>query len=120
MDGRIRWINHRKKQVLMVDLSTCTASDVERLVRMIPDYVTAKPLASVLILTDFTGASFDQEAARAIKEVAVFDKPHVKKSAWLGAESLPLVFKKNVETFSRRQFSVFENQQQALDWLTTD
>src|SRR5579863_7958193 len=48
-------------------------------VRAVPDYVTAQPRASVLILTDFTGASLDQEALRAMKETAVFDKAYIKK-----------------------------------------
>jgi hypothetical protein len=43
-------------------------------VRAVPDYVTAQPLGSVLLLVDFTGASFDQEALRAMKECAAFDK----------------------------------------------
>jgi hypothetical protein len=45
--------------------------------------VTTQPRGSVLILSDFTGASFDEEAIRAMKESAVFDKPYIKKSAWV-------------------------------------
>jgi hypothetical protein len=42
--------------------------------------VTARPGASVLILSDFTGASFGQEAIRVMKETAVFDKPYSVKN----------------------------------------
>ena len=37
--------------------------------------MTTHPRGSVLIRSDFTGASFDEEAIRIIKESAVFDRP---------------------------------------------
>jgi hypothetical protein len=43
------------------------------------------------VLADFTGASIDVEAIRAMKESAVFDKPYIKRSAWVGAEKFPEV-----------------------------
>ncbi len=66
---------------------------MDKLVRFVPVIVTAQPLISVLILSDFTGASFDEDALRTLKESAVFDKAHVKKSALVGAESLPPGFR---------------------------
>jgi len=114
---RIQSISHQGKQVLVADLSKCSAVGVEQLVRAVPDYVTAQPLGSVLLLVDFTGASFDQEALRAMKECAVFDKLYIKKSTWVGAESLPPAFEKNLKTFSRREFPTFKSREEALNWL---
>ena len=92
MAYRIRFITHQGKQILLVDLSNCSTAEVERIVRAVPEVVTTRPRASVLILSDFTGASFDEEAIRAMKESAVFDKPYVKRSAWVGAENFPDLF----------------------------
>ena len=113
-------MTHQKKQILLVDLSNCSALEVAKIVRAVPDYVTAQPRDSVLVLSDFTGASLDEEAIRAMKESAVFDKPYVKKSALVGAESLPRVFYENLKTFSRREFPTFKNQQEALEWLAKE
>ncbi|MFZ3262730.1 MAG: hypothetical protein WA172_01910 [Terriglobales bacterium] len=117
---RIRFITHSGKQILLVDLSTCSPAEVERLVRSLPDHVTAQPLESVLLCADFTGASFNGEALRTMKEVAVFDKPHIRKTAWVGAESLPSSFRDDVSKFSRRKFPEFKSIAEALDWLTKD
>ena len=38
--------------------------------------MTTRPLGSVLILSDFTGASFDAEAIRVLKETGKFPRPH--------------------------------------------
>ena len=120
MTDRIRFIVHQGKRILLVDLSNCSASEVEKIIRELPNVVTTRPRASVLILSDFTGASFDQDAVRAMKESAVFDKPYVKKSAWMGAESLPEMFREELKSFSRREFPAFENREAALTWLAKD
>ncbi|SRR5216683_5833118 len=120
MHERIHLINHHGKQVLVIDLSNCSAVEVETVARGVPDYVTAQPLGSVLVLSDFTGGSFDQEAIRTMKESAVFDKPYIKKSAWVGAESFPEAFRDSLKSFSRREFPTFKTRQEALDWLVED
>lgn len=89
---RIRIITHQGKQILIVDFSNCAADRIEEIVRKVPEVVTSHPRGSVLILSDFTGASFNDEAIRAMKEAAVFDKPYIKKTAWLGAAYIPSEF----------------------------
>ena len=120
MHERIQFISHQKKQILLVDFSHCSAAEVEKIARVAPETVTAQPRGSVLLLADFTGASFDHEALRAMKESAVFDKPYIKKSAWVGAENLSPVFEQNLKSFSRREFTTFKTRQAALNWLVGD
>jgi hypothetical protein len=120
MSERIVFITHRGKEILLVDLSNCPAREAERVLRAIPDVVTAQPRASVLILADFTGATLDAEARRAMKESAVFNKPYVKKSAWVGTESLAEDFHAEIRAFSRREFTFFRTQAEAMAWLVED
>ncbi len=120
MQDRIRFINHEAKKILLVDFSKCPANEVEEIARAVPDYVTVNPHGSVLVLTDFTGAAFDRDAIRAMKETAVFDKPYVKKSALIGTEDLPASFYDELKTFSRRDLLIFKTREDALDWLAVD
>jgi hypothetical protein len=120
MHERIRFIDHHGKRILLVDLSNCSADEVEEIARRVPDYITVQPLGSVLALTDFTGASFDRDAIRAIKETAVFDKPFVKKSALIGTEDLPSSFYDELKSYSRRDLLIFKTREEALDWLAAD
>lgn len=117
---RSRFITHGGKRILELDLTRCSASEVERVVRVLPDHVIAEPLASVLMLVDFTGASFDNEALRTMKETAIFNKAHIKKTAWIGTESLPESHRQDMSKFSRREFPVFKDRGEALDWLAKD
>ena len=120
MHERIRLINHHGKQVLLVDLSNCSAVEVEKIVRAVPEFVTTRPRGSVLILSDFTGASFDEEAVRAMKEAAVFDKPYIKKSARIGATNFPREFHEQISGFSGREMPAFRTRKEALTWLVAD
>jgi hypothetical protein len=110
-------MNHRSKQVLLIDLTNCAAAEVEKIFRAVPEFVGTRSRGSVLILSDFTGASFDLEAVRIMKETAVFNKPYVKKSAWTGTENFSQAFAESVRSFSRREFPVFETRKEALTWL---
>ena len=117
MDDRLRFFEHEGQRILLVDLSNCTAREVEEITRRVPDYVTTQPLGSALILTDFGGASFDRDSLIAMKETAVFDKPYVKKSALIGTESLPREFYESMKSFSRRDLPTFSSREEALKWL---
>lgn len=98
----------------------CSAARVQLIARAVPDYVTVQPRGSLLLLADFRGASFDDEANRALKESYVFDKPYVKKSAWVGTENLPHEFEQSLKDFARREHLSFKTHREALDWLVKD
>lgn len=124
MIRRTRFIAHQDKKILLVDLSNCSATEVEETFRELPDVVTTQARGSVLILCDYTGASFNLEAIRVMKETAVFDKPYVKKSAWTGKAKLPQVVSENLAEnlaiFSRREFPAFKTREEALAWLAKE
>ena len=120
MEERIRVIEYQGKQILLVDLSHCSADEVAKIAMVVPSYVTSEPRGSVLLLADFTGAEFDRIAIDRLKEGTVFDKPHVKRSAWVGIESLPKVFFEHIKSFSRRDLPVFKTREEALAWLVQE
>jgi len=121
---RLRFIPYQGKQVLLIDLANCSAGEVEKIFRAVPDLVMTHPKGTVLILSDLSGASFDPEATRVMKETAVFDKPYVKKSALTGKAKVPPMFAENMiedlSKFARREFPVFESREEALAWLVKD
>ena len=120
MIDRAQFVTHHGKQILLIDLSNCSSDNVGKIFRTIPDLVTTHPLGSVLILSDFTGASFDEDSIRVMQQTAVFDKPYIKKSAFVGTENFPPAFSANLSRFSRREFPAFETRDEALAWLAKD
>ena len=120
MEDRMRFIAHRGKNILLVDLSNCSAAEVKRISELVPKFVTSHPKGSLLLLADFSGAEFDRETLTIMKEAAVFDRPHLKKSAWVGTDNLPKVFYEHLKVFSQRDLPTFKTREEALDWLVKD
>ena len=119
MEDRIRFVEHGGKKILLADISHCTPREVETLALLVPSYVTSEPRGSVLLLADFTGAEFDRIAVERLKEAAVFDRPHLKRSAWVGIEKLPAIFFEHIKNFSQRDLPTFKTREEAMDWLVS-
>src|SRR6266852_2882070 len=117
---RVRFISHQGQQILLIDLTNCSAEEVMQTAAEAQRIVTAQPSKSVLTLSDLTGAQFSRDAVTRMKEVAVFDRPYVKRAALVGAESLPKVFYDALKTFSRREFPRFKTREEAMDWLVRE
>ena len=47
----------------------------------------------------------DKAVATRMKEVLALDRPHVKRSAWVGTEKLPKAFYDNFKAFSQRDLT---------------
>jgi hypothetical protein len=118
MNGdRIRYITYRGQRILLVDHSGCTAAELAAMCDLVPSYVTPEPENSVLLLADFSNAQIDRDALEHVKLAAVFDRPHLKRSAWVITPSFPKAFYENVRAFSVRELRVFQTMEQALSYL---
>jgi len=117
---RILFLTFRNHQVLLADCSDCTPEELAAVIDNVPKYVTKEPLGSVLLLADFSHSSFTKETVEHLKLAAVFDRPHLKRSAWVGIESLPKVFYQHIKTFSQRDLPAFKTREEAMDWLVSD
>jgi hypothetical protein len=120
MEERIRFITHKGQQVLLVDVSNCTIEEMIALGRLLPTHLAAEPKGSVLLLADFSGSKFDKAAIESLKQATVYDRPHIKRSAWVGTEALPKVFYENLKTFSQRDLPTFKTREEALEWLVAE
>ena len=120
MEERIRFITHKGQRILLVDLSNCSAEEVATAARLVPSYATPEAKNSLLLLGDFTGSKVDKNALTALKEATAYDKPHVKRSAWVGAEALPKVFYDNIRAFSRRDIPTCKTREEALEYLVAE
>ena len=116
-DDRIRYITHRGQRILLVDHSGCTAVQLAAMCDLVPSYVTPEPDNSVLLLADFSNAQIDRDALEHVKLAAVFDRPHLKRSAWVITPSFPKAFYENVKAFSVRELRIFQTREQALSYL---
>jgi hypothetical protein len=120
LEDRLRFIKHKGHAVYLIDFSRCSAKELLLLLDQIRVGMSQMPPASVLVLADFTDAEVDKHAATRMKEVLTLDRPFVKRSAWVGTDSLPHVYYENFKTFSQREIPTFKTKDEALDWLVKE
>jgi hypothetical protein len=120
MENRLRFIKHDGHAIYLIDVMNCTAKELLVLLELIRADIARHAHGSVLTLVDVTGAEIDKIVATRIKEVLVLDRPYVKRSAWVGTDSLPQVFYEHFKTFSQRELPSFQTREEAMDWLVKD
>lgn len=119
MNGdRVRYINRNGHRILLADCTGCTAAQVASICDLVPKFVTLEPEGSVLLLADFSNAQIDRDALEHLKIATVYDRPHLKRSAWVINGSFPKAFYENVKAFSVRDLPTFATREQAMSYLT--
>jgi hypothetical protein len=114
---RLHFENYKGHAILVIDFSHSSNKEMLELLDQVKASVERHAPASLLILSDFTGTHIDKQVATRAKEVLVRDRPYVKRSAWIGTESLPHVFYENFKSFSQRELPIFNTREEAMEWL---
>jgi len=117
---RLSFIKHKGHVIYLIDLTHCAAKEMLVLLDLIRADIARHEPGSMLTLADFTGAQIDKNVATRMKEVLALDRPYVKRSAWVGTESLPHVFYEHFKNFSQRDFPAVKTREEAMDWLVKE
>ena len=119
-EERLRFIKHKGHAIYLIDFTHCAAKELLLLLDQVRADIARHAPESVLTLADFTGAHIDKTVATRVKEVLVLDRPFVKRSAWVGTESLPHVFYEHFKSFSQRELPLFKTREEAMEWLVQE
>ena len=114
---RVRFITHGDQRLLLVDCTDCTAEQVAKIADQVPALVTEEPPRSVLLLGDFSRAKFSNDSVEHLKIATVFDRPYLKRAAWVLTENLPKTLLDSIRTFSQREIPIFNTRDEALEYL---
>src|SRR5438552_15394490 len=117
---RVTHITFRGKKILLADCSNCAPEQLAAVIDAVPRHVTKEPYGSVLLLADFSNSVFNKETVEHLKLAAVFDRPHLKKSAWVLTENLPKALYDSIRSFSGREIPTFATREDALQYLVSD
>ena len=115
---RTRLIEHRGTRIMLLDYSDIL--DTEEALREIEKtraVIATHPPASLRTLTYVKGSRYTAPVIEAMKELVAHNKPYVTAAAVVGMNTLHRVIYRAVVAFSRRNIHVFDDLEQAKDWL---
>ena len=115
---RTRMIEHNGVPIMLLDYSDIldtpqALAEIEKTKVLIAQ----QPPASVRTLTYVRGSRYTAPVIDAMKELVAHNKPYVKAAALVGMNTLHRIIYRAVITFSRRNIEVFEDIEEAKDWL---
>ena len=114
---RSRFIEHKGKQIYVLDCSGCGTADIHEIIDECARVVQAQPEKSVLTMTIAGGGKFDNDIIAKLKVLTKGNEPYVKKAAVVGMAGLYKVVLMAVSMFSNREFHLFDTAEEAKDFL---
>lgn len=117
---RSKFIVHNGKQIYKLDCSTCQPEDYMPIIEECARTVQSQPKKSVLTMTIAGGGRFDKETISQLMVLTRDNEPYVRKSAVVGVSGLQKVVLQTVAAFSKREFKLFDDQEQAKDYLVSE
>ena len=115
---RTRFIEHQGKRILLLDYAGVRDPDEAlRSIRESMRVVASQPPASLLVMTVVRDARYNAAVLQGMKELAAHNAPYVKASAVVGMSGLHRIAYQAVILFSKRNIKVFDQENEALDWL---
>jgi len=115
---RSRFIDHKGKRIFMLDCSGCKPADIHVIIDECARVVQSQPPKSVMTMTIAGGGKFDNEIITKLKELTKANEPYVKKAAVVGMTGLYKVVLTAVSMFSKREFHLFDTEEEAKDFLS--
>lgn len=117
---RARFIQHKGKEIFMLDCSDCKPADIHAIIDECARQVQARPPKSVRTMTIAGGGRFDNDVIGRLKELTKGNEPYVEKAALVGITGLYKVVVLAVAAFSRREFHLFDTVEEAKEYLAAD
>ncbi len=114
----VEFIKHQDIDILYIDFSyTDSKEEVVRIIEASKGLISDKPPASVRTLTNITGAYFDRDISRELKDFAAYNKPFVKAGAVIGLTTARRIIYHAVLFFAKRKLEICDDIDEAKAWL---
>jgi len=118
--AKVDFILHRGKQILFMDYSNSDKNSILKAIEQTKSIAEKqiKP-GTGLGLMDVTDSDFDPDIVKALKDLAVKNKPYMKMTAIVGVEGLKTaIYNVIIEFTGRKNLVLFDHKEKAKDYLT--
>ena len=117
---RSAWIEHQGKKILYQDFSKnfFNSAAVKAELAEVQKIVTAQPLNSVLVLSDFRDTNVGSDLLSAMNTASTATKDHVQKTAVLGVAGMKRKLADLLTALTGQPLKYFDDVESAKNWLT--
>jgi hypothetical protein len=116
---RSTWIEHNGKKILYQDFSKnfFNSAAVKAELEEVQRIVTAQPLDSVLVLSDFRDTNVGSDLLSAMNTASAATKDHIQKTAVLGVTGMKRKLADLLTALTGQPLKYFDDIESAKNWL---
>jgi hypothetical protein len=117
MRERVKFITHRGKQILSIDLAQASPEEFLATMEHARGIIARQPLSSLRTLTNVTGIRYRTEIGPAVRDFVEHNKPYVVAGAVVGLDALKTIMFNFINRVTGRSLRAMDSAREAMDWL---
>jgi hypothetical protein len=117
--GSVNFTEYQDKRILIINIAHCELEEIVSIIKETKKIISKEKEGSVLALTNVIGVHPSIAITKVLKDFVTFNKPYVRASAVVGVSNLQKITLEIVAKFSNRNFALFNNIDEAKNWLVT-
>jgi len=114
---RIQWIQSGRHRILRSDYTGLKPEEWVALIQAEHEMIMAEPVASVLLLSDFTGARFTPDVARVLDQLAHEHGDRIRASAVVGPTASMRLAMANTSRQAGRALQAVDSRDEGIRYL---
>lgn len=117
-----KWTEYKGKKIFYQDFANLfyNVGAVRQELSEVQNVVLGEPEDSVLVISDFTNTEITGDLMPILNESSRATKTHVRKTAVLGVTGIKRTFGDLLSRITGQALSYFDNQTEAMEWLTKE
>ena len=117
---RLKFIEHKGKRILTINSVGADFQLIRAIAAECWHLVSREELKSVRTLNDLEGGEFSSETTKVFSELVAKNRPYVVRGALIGIKGMRFFAYQSVVSLTNRPLKLFNDRQQALDWLVQE
>ena len=115
---RVSWVEHKGKRIILEDMSGLREpTDIYAVSDTSTAIICKEPEASVLLLTDVTGARYNPSIVNRLKENTKLTTPYMKAYVIVGIKGLAQVILESFVIFTGLDVKMCDTLEEGKEWL---
>ena len=114
---RVSFERFKSLRYLYNNMADCLPNQAEECLYKSHELMSHEPENSVYVLANVKGIRFNKDIIQVFKDVTKKNAPYVKTTAVYGLDGFAKLLINTVVKFSRREMRVFDDLDQAKEWL---
>jgi hypothetical protein len=120
---KVTWESCNGKKILVADFSgligTTQNHEISAIVDAVYKVIATQPPKSVLLVSDVSLSSYNNESINLMRKYASQNTPYIKGSAIVGASPMHAIIVNAIRLLVGRDIRTFKDMSSARDWLVT-